>query len=604
MRTREMTCFVALALSGAAHGCTGAIGDGPNHAGDPMAGAGGSSGAAGKGGAASASTTGGTGGASAGGASAGGAAGAAGASGDVTACVPLAPVPRRIWRLSMDQYSNAVRDLVGLTTPLTFGTSSDGSSQYAFFNDGSLGVGPELAFSMYQGVQQVLDQIAPRITALAGCTTGQAEQACAEAFARRFAERAFRRPLETAELSALLMTYTEGRKQDFGTGIQLVIEAVLLSPSLVYRTELGAPDAVPDATGQIALTPGEIATQLAFMLTDTTPDAALIEAARDGSLGSPDGLSKQVDRLLQTAVVRDNITRIVVRWFNVSQLFIKGKDPSYFGKLSTADQNLALLEQDLLTSVERFVDDVLWKGSGKMDDLLTSKTMFVNRRLATLYGLPFSGAAGDFVGVETPAQEQRAGMLTQPGFIWALSDPTTTSIVKRGKFIHDDVVCQDPTPGPPPGLLESPEVMTALAMYPTELGKSQYRMRTAPCNGCHQQIDPYALVLENFDPIGAFRTTADGLPVNPTSHLQAPLPEGDITGPIAFAQQIVSSKLFDSCGAQKIASYAIGSMIRVHATCEVEQLRAKVNQSDGSVASLFREVALASFVGKRAGGVQ
>jgi hypothetical protein len=69
-------------------------------------------------------------------------------------------------------------------------------------------------------------------------------------------------------------------------------------------------------------------------------------------------------------------------------------------------------------SAELFIDDVLWgPGGGNLNQLLNSSKIFVNQRLATLYGLPFAGATPDtFAPADAPAG-QRAGMLTQPAMM-------------------------------------------------------------------------------------------------------------------------------------------------------------------------------------------
>jgi hypothetical protein len=531
----------------------------------------------------------------------GGSTGAPGGGGSgAPACSPLATVPRRLWRLSVQQYGNAVRDLLGLPQAPTL-SNTGGTSAFAFFSDAGLGVDPQLQFSVYETTQALMTAVTPRIPQLAGCTAGEAEDACAQRFAQTFGQKAFRRALDPSELTGLLGVYQTGRQQDFNTGIRLMIEALVQSPSFIYRSELGPTAAT---SGNVGLTPSEIATQLSFFLTDTIPDQPLLDAAANGSIATADGLAAQVSRLLALDSVKQNITRIVLSWFNVNQLFIKTKDPSFFSALAAADQDQTTLQNDVYTATQRFVDSVLWQGSGKVNDLLTSPQIFVNQRLAQVYGYPFTGQPDQFVAVN-PSAGQRAGMLTQPGFLWALSDAATTSIVKRGKFIHDDVICQDPGPGPG-AILDDPAVQAKLAMLPTEIDKSNYRLSTQPCQSCHAQIDPYALVLENFDAIGAYRTVADELPVDPTGHFlgASPLAPQSINGAGNFAKALVDDKLLTSCGVQKIASYAIGQMIRQRATCEVQDLSAQFEAADGTISSVFRQVALASFLRVRSGGVQ
>jgi hypothetical protein len=249
-----------------------------------------------------------------------------------------------------------------------------------------------------------------------------------------------------------------------------------------------------------------------------------------------------------------------------------------------------------------FIDEVLWQNYGRVDDLILSRRMFVNGPLATLYGIPFSGLPTQFIGAEFPEAEQRAGILTQPGVLWAVSDPEATSIVHRGLYVHNDILCLEPVPSPG-DLLQQPEIKEALATLTTERERSDFRMTNAMCAGCHSDIDPYSLILENFDPVGAYRTVADGVPIDPTGEFSlSPSLMGPVTGAAAFAQAVVSDGLFTACAAQKIASYAIGRSIRARTTCEVKEVHARFTSTDGTIQSLFREVALASFVRTRAGG--
>ena len=120
-------------------------------------------------------------------------------------------------------------------------------------------------------------------------------------------------------------------------------------------------------------------------------------------------------------------------------------------------------------------------------------------------------------------------------------------------------------------------------------------------------MDPYSRVLQNFGPIGNYRTTDEvNRPIDTTVTFTASSPLGTqpIVGPMAFGQALASSGVISACAVQKMASYAIGSMIRRSNTCEVQDLRTQFNQTDGTLPSLFRQVALASFVRARAGGMK
>lgn len=624
-KARLMSLFAAAAFAASA-GCAGQVGGSPGSAGSSgtagVSGAG-TTGSAGASGPGTAGTVGSAGTVGTGVAGTLGSAGTTGAGGTTTACTSLPPVTRRLWRLSVEQYGAAVKDLLNGMVAAPVLTNRGGEAQWAFFSDVTLQVDPDFQFALYQASQAVITALtATQITSLTNCGT-QTPMACAMTFAQSFGQKAFRRPLSTTEVTNLMKVYTQGAMQDFNTAIGLMIQALIISPSFVYRTELGPDTLTANASGAFpdtTLTPYEIASQLGFMFLGSLPDAPLLAAATDGSLSTTAGLTTQLNRLLSLQQAKTNITGIMIDWFNVRQMFDKTKDTSLLSTLSTADQDQTGIQNDLLTSTQQFVTNVLWNGSGKIDDLLLSQNVFVNQKLATLFpGLTYAAGTAaptsntTFVKASWPTTQGRSGMLTLPSFLWSASDPSLNSIVKRGKLIHDDVICQDPLP-PAINLTtdaavnvigcKSPDGTMQLSTCDSEILKSDARLMYQPCQGCHSQMDPYARVLQNFGPIGNYRTVDEaGRPIDPSVTFlpKSPLAPQSATGVQAFVQELLASNVFDGCSVQKVASYAIGAMIRTYNTCELNDLRA---QTDGTVTSLFRQVALANFVRARAGGMK
>jgi hypothetical protein len=543
-------------------------------------------------------------------------------------CDNLSPVQRRLWRLSVEQYQNAVKDLLGLASAPQL-TNRGGEAQWAFFSDVSLGVDDSFQYALYQAVESVLPNIP---AALITCNSGEMPTACATRIATDFGAKAFRRPLSNDEIAALVSNpgqpaggttaaisaapfVTAGA--DTALGLKLMIEAILLSPSFVYRTELGPSTLAADASGKFPdtkLTPYEVATQLGFTFLGSTPDAALEAAAADPSdngLGSINGIKAQVDRLLGLPAVQQNLTTIVAGWFNIGQLFLKTHDSSFLSALPSADQqDQTGIQGDLYGSAQQFIADTLWTNSGKITDLLTSQKGFFNSRLASLYpevtfpnGAPTS--LSTFVEGSWPASENRIGLLSDPSYFWAQSDPAANSIVKRGKAIHDDIICADPLP--PPVDLSTPSALAVIGKGDSEVTKSDARLSTAPCNGCHEQMDAYSRVLQHFGPVGNYRTVDEAGRAIDTSFTYAqpsPLAPQTIAGPNELAQALIASGHISGCAVQKMASYTIGSMISKYDTCEVDTIRKAFEQSDGTLASLFRTVVVADFVRARAGGTK
>ncbi|HVT08962.1 MAG TPA: DUF1592 domain-containing protein [Polyangia bacterium] len=550
-----------------------------------------------------------------------------GSGGNGTACTPLPPIPRRLWRLSVEQWGAAVQTLLGLKSAPVL-SSRGGEQAFAFFSDSTLGVDNAMQFDMYNQAEAVLTSIDSSVTTtIAPCTgtTATAQTTCANTFVSSFAQKAYRRPLDASEVTNLMKVYAQGAMQDYKTGIKLMIEAIIISPSFIYRTELG-PTTTADASGKYpdtTMTPYEVASQLGFTLLGTLPDADLLAAAANGSLGTTAGISTQIDRLLALPAVQANLTNIVLGWFNISQLFSKTKDTALISKLPTAEQDLTGIENDLFTSTQQFVNSVLWgSGSGKIDDLMTSQTVYVNQRLATLYpNVSFSGGKAPtsdstFVAGTWASSEGRSGILTQPGYLWSASDPAATSIVKRGKGIHDNVMCQDSL-GSPVDLSTPMAVAVINCTNPSapagtapdstcdsEILKSDARMTYQPCKTCHSQMDPYSRVLQNFGPIGNYRTVDEAgraIDTSVTFVPSSPLAGTTLSGAQAFTKALVSSGVIDGCSVQQMSNYAMGASIQKYNTCEINAIR---SQTDGTIKSLFKNVLLASFMRARTGGTK
>ena len=151
---------------------------------------------------------------------------------------------------------------------------------------------------------------------------------------------------------------------------------------------------------------------------------------------------------------------------------------------------------------------------------------------------------------------------------------------------------------------KSPDGSMTLSTCDSEVLRSDSRMAFQPCKSCHFQMDPYARVVLNFGPIGNYRTTDEaGRPIDAsvTFVANSPLAPQMITGAQPFAQALAASGVLRGCAVQKIASYAVGEMIRTYNTCELNDIR---SQASGSITSLFKTVATATFLRARTGGTK
>jgi len=571
--------------------------------------------------------------------SGGGDAGSSLDAGGTTGCTPLGAIPRRLWRLSAEQWGNAVQSLLNLpSAPVLM--SRGGEAPYPSLSDASLGVDTPMLLDVYTLAGTATSQIDPMVaTTIAPCigTTAEAQTSCATSFVQAFASRAYRRPVTDDELSDLMAVYQDGATDGYNAGVELVIKAIVASPSFLFRTELGPPTLAADAAGNhpdTTLTPDEVASQLSFTLLGTIPDAALSAAAADGSLATREGIAGQVNRLLALPAAQAHVTDMVLKWLGVGVMFKKTKDAALLSALSStgSSPDLSAIENDLWTSAQMFVSSILWNGSGKVDDLFTSQAVYLNQRLATLYPdaiVPVAPSSDTtFMPGTWPASQGRSGMLTQPSYLWALSDPSLSSIVKRGKAIHDDVVCQDLVGSPidlstPVAVnvinCKSPDGARTLSTCDSEVLRSDARLANEPCRVCHDQLDPYARVLQSFGPIGNYRTLDEaGRPIDPVATFfsteppvflagmptpllapGSPLAPRTVTGAQALASALISTGVLDGCAVQQLVGAATGVGVWTYDTCELGPIRAA---NDGTIKSLLVNVLVADFMRARAGG--
>jgi hypothetical protein len=241
-----------------------------------------------------------------GGAASGGA--PAGAAGAATPGLPFPqpaafqPAPGLLRRLTQTQFRNSIRDLLGVTVETTDLQDDDWTGGFATIGAGILSTSEDGVVAFQTQVEAAVDSVISdntKRTALLGCTpSGAADDACIKGFVQSFGLRAWRRPLEAAEVERVVAVATKAAT-DLGSateGARWATIALLNSPNFLYRPELGA----AGANGGLRFTGHELAGRLAYLILNSTPDKALLDQAASGALASADGIRTAVTGLLSS----------------------------------------------------------------------------------------------------------------------------------------------------------------------------------------------------------------------------------------------------------------------------------------------------------------
>jgi hypothetical protein len=462
-----------------------------------------------------------------------------------------ATVGRNLRRLSRREYNNVVRDLLGDTTQPA---NQFGQEVYTNgFDNGSDGLtvqGADLLALQAAAEALAATAVASHPELLIGtCNPQTNEMPCVNAFVSTFVPKAYRRPPTATEVQRLQTVYAAGAAAGgFTLGLQTMLEAVLQSPSFLYREELGAPDPSLPA-GVVRLTDYEIASELSFLFTGSMPDAQLSAAAQAGALKTGDQLKAQATRLLATAGAKTDLRSFVHQWMATDQVSSADKDAIAYPTFTPA------LAASMSSELDQFYDNVLWQGAGSIRELLTSNQSFVDKNLATLvYQIP--PPATGFQAVTLDPQI-RQGVMTRAGFLTAHSDVDSSGPVPRGVFVLYAMLCTAPI-SPPPNIPLPPSASAAAAAHETTRQRFSMHLSQPFCNSCHSVIDGIGFGFEQFDGTGAYRTTENGSPVDTSGTVTGTDVDGPFVGVSQLSQKLLGSQEVLSCYVKHVYRFAMG----------------------------------------------
>lgn len=455
-------------------------------------------------------------------------------------------------RLTHTQWENTTRDLLKLDTVPGFSASFTSDPLGGIFdNDESvLQVTPPLWGDYQRAAEELAAMVISdpqQLAKIVPADMGQSVDARARQFITEFGKRTFRRPLTTQEVDTYAGLFASGATvlggDPFLSGVQLVLEAFLQSPHFVYRVEQGG---TKTSDGLISLGSYELATRLSYLLWNTMPDDALLDAAAKGELDTPEGLRGRAEQMLldprAKAVIR-NFHRQLFDWKKYADLY---KDPAVFPDFGPE------MGDDLRIESESFIDNVIYEQDGGLLELLTSRTAYVNDRLAAIYGVQ-APAGADFGQVELDAAT-RSGALTRVGFLAANGTARASDPIHRGVFINLRILCAK-LPPPPDNVTPLPggTNKTTRDMVDSHTGKGT-------CGeGCHSTlINPAGFPFENFDAIGRVRAMDNGFPVNTASEYPLGGAMATYQDSVEWSQLIAESAEANRCFAKHWVEFALG----------------------------------------------
>jgi len=398
-----------------------------------------------------------------------------------------------------------------------------------------------------------------------------------------FLPKAFRRPVEAAEIDRLMAMYDRAaeRGDPYEERVKLALKAVLVSPDFLFRME-----GRKTAPGIYPISQYELASRLSYFLWSTTPDEQLLRLAAESRLQDPKVLAAQAERMLDDPRARTFISTFMGQWLGTQE--IGGRFmPILTETLPFYD---AAIAADLKMQPVLLFDRIVGENRSLLE-LLNSDYTYLTERLVKFYQMEAQikdVTGNDFQLVKLP-DNRRSGLLGMAGILGMTSHYEQTSPVLRGAWVLDNLL-GTPVPPPPPDVppLEVGNRKTAkVSMRERVL---QHRADPA-CSACHRLMDPIGFGLENFDWMGRWRDTdVDGKPVDATGEL----PSGEkFNGPAELRDTLLKQKdEFIRQVSGKVLGYALGRSLQDGDSCTVQRMVDAVAKDGYRARTLIREVVL------------
>ena len=387
----------------------------------------------------------------------------------------------------------------------------------------------------------------------------------------QFAKRAFRRPVGGDELTRILKICDEvnANQEPFERQVQVGIMACLVSPRFLFRFELDPANATIRELDDY-----ELASRMSYFLWSSMPDEELLRLAESKELHKPEVLKAQVERMLSSVKTRELGENFAAQWLEVRKL--ENSRPSAEDFPNFTPQLRSAMAQEPV----KYFNYVAMQRKSVLD-LLDSSFTYINSDLAKLYKLPDPGTK-DVQLTELPAG-RRGGILRMASILTVTSNPTRTSPVKRGRFVLENILAA-PVPMPPPGTPSLEKAGEKISGATVRERLAQHRADPA-CSVCHDRMDGLGLALENFNPIGAWRTEDGGAKVDASGVLPGNI---KVNGVDDLTKVLMTNKDdFVRCVAEKMLTFALGRGLEISDNCHIQEIVTKTKAANYNMGALI-----------------
>ena len=397
---------------------------------------------------------------------------------------------------------------------------------------------------------------------------------------QNFMNRAFRRPATSEEVASYhgLWKTLRPNCESFQQSIRETLASVLCSPNFLYLVE----SSVPSATAPNRISEHELASRLSYFLWNTMPDDRLLQLAQRQQLRN--NLPAEIDRMIKDPRLENFVIDFCEQWLQMEKMTHTKVNVKKFPRFNR------FVRDDMMRETRLFFAEVLNENMSIMN-LVDADFTMLNQNLAQFYGIK-NVKGGQFRKVPLDDDSKRGGLISHGLFLAGNSNGKEPHPIKRGAWLISRIL-DDPPPPPPPNVPQIDEDDPDIAKLSIKEQLQQHRDNPS-CADCHAKVDPWGLLLENYNAVGLWEHREGAA--------EATLPKGKtLDGVDALKQYILQEKneQFTRALTQHLLRYARGRSLSFTDRAAIDEIVLQVEKDDYKFQSLLRAMITSPLFSKK-----
>ncbi|MBM81663.1 MAG: hypothetical protein CMJ78_13875 [Planctomycetaceae bacterium] len=431
---------------------------------------------------------------------------------------------------------------------------------------------------------------------------------------KRFAERAWRRPVSDGEIDPFVKFIAAEQEagENFAAAYKSALASMLVSRSF-FNLEEGSPD-----EDRVKLNDFELASRLSYFLWSSMPDDKLFVAARSGKLHTAEGLTSELDRMLADPKINRFLDSFPKQWLQLHRVGMFQPDPNLYPEYDP------WLEESMVMETTAYFAE-MFNNNLPLREAVDSNWTMLNSRLAIHYGIDVlefaripsaeannsTNKKGVLANSTTPSglrrvtlrpEDQRGGILTHASVLSLTSDGTRHRPVHRGAWLSEAILAR--TPPPPPPNVEPLEPVASDQPKTTIRAQLESHRTNSTCASCHAKIDALGLAFDNFDAIGRWRDTErveGGTGDNPPVDASGSFADGKtFGGPAEFKKLLAENDdRLAQAFLEQLAMYALRRVMTVDDVQQLHAIAASTKPDNHRLQNLIRGLVLSDLFQRR-----